>query len=267
MRRILAALLFVPLIAWGQMWPQPGPGHAAYGGGGGGGITNVGSWQNDVRASPLDISVSGISAGDTIICWVQSDTDSATETFTWPSGFTQIGFTNISGPNGQYQAAALKPSASGSESTLTITSGFGSLMTGACAAFSGVYNSGTAADAQDFTLQSDTLTSATASPWALATTTAQTPAHAGAMIIGIMTDDLTTAGTYPGSMPVNVFTTTSGSTGSWTVMQTVNQANGWVSGSIGYAPYTSGAIGITGTGTLASHSAGEILFTMALRPQ
>lgn len=86
--RILA-LLLIALPASAQMWPNPGPGHAAYGGGGGGGGGSA-LYLNDYEG------------GSGATCTDSSSGDSCTPT----GGAAVVAFTHPSGSNGLEIAGA-----------------------------------------------------------------------------------------------------------------------------------------------------------------
>lgn len=202
-------------------------------------------------AHPLAITSAG-AAGSCLIFGGVND-NSTNVTFTNPSGFTQAGdlFINSSDKGSLY--AGYKANATGSEGSLSLQNSNSSLMIGMIMPFTGVDTS-TPLDVAVVTNQNDT---AGSSPQTLDASI--TPITNGAEIVVVAISDVTSSSDAGAG-----FSTTAGTTGSWTVHSDLN--NGFYNIHLASAPQTTaGAVTVrfTSTGT-ATRATGMIV--MALRP-
>jgi hypothetical protein len=207
------------------------------------------SWVNSTPAHPLVITVAPNAHDNLQICVVTDA--SATESFTWPSGFVQISNRPF-GTDGSTLATAEKVDATGSETTLSISNTLSHAMIGGVVAHSGRNNT----TGQDVTAIDVFNSTAQASPWTQAGTIS--PATDGCDIVAFFDSD-TTGGTDP----VHSFADTIPLT--WTVRQ--DQNSGFYNWAFATAPQaTHASTTVTGTGTLVAESAGRAMLVMALRP-
>lgn len=207
------------------------------------------TWTNNVKNSPLTISLSA-TANDVLIAWAVSD--SATGTFTWPTSFTEIA--NIKNSrDSQSLGVAIKNNASGSETSLDISTSSG-LLIGGISAFSGRDNT----TPQDVTAVTNNNNTGQSSPATI--TTAITPANNGVDLVSILGSDIgaavdcTAAFSDTGSL-------------SWTVRaDIVGSTDAFYNVAIGSATQsTAAATTVTGTSTFASSTVGLSIVTIALR--
>jgi hypothetical protein len=210
------------------------------------------SWVNNTPNTSLAV-VTSPTAHDVLIAWAK--TDSGTTTFTWPSGFTEIG-TQFTSADGCMTGVAIKNDASGSEGSLTISCPNNCV--GGVIAYSGRDNT----TPQAFTASITNNNTGTASPWTLDSNSV-TPSADGTDIFALLSDDVTG---FRGNV-AHSFATFSGTTGAWTVRQDPTTSDGGYDYGVGTATQvTAGAITVRGTGTEASESAGRSLFVVGLKP-
>jgi hypothetical protein len=181
--------------------------------------------------------------------------DSPDDVFTWDTGFTQVANLRITVDGGTL-GVAIKPDATGSETSVAIQATNGNIITGV-RAFSGRDNT----TPQDITAVSALLNTNTASPWSL-TSGAVVPANANDDIFIISMSDVS-----------NLFTGAVSHSFSDSLSSTITKigdftdtgGGGRVWGDAWYnAPNTTSRT-ITATGTQSGESAGMALLVMALR--
>jgi hypothetical protein len=127
MKRLFAAVLAlgVALAAWGQMWPNPGPGHAPYAAGGGGGGTATFENATEIieTADTATITVTppaSLAEGNMWLILLTWDAESGSSIGT-PSGFTKIGSDIVGADDGWPHSVLFYKIAGASESNATIT--------------------------------------------------------------------------------------------------------------------------------------------------
>ena len=223
--------------------------------------TYIAAEYNITQADPIVVTTSGVLAGDTLILIAMADnalggSNLYPDHFTWPSGFVEAKAWNMDSPDGMICGVAVKKSAAGGETTLSIGDDIGLPKVAACFQFRG-------ADPTDFAFATDvsTISGANASPWSKASGTCDPGVNDHTMVVSIMFSDVTGSGV--GLDPVHTFATTTGTTGAWTTLEF--NGNRCTAG-IGYAVQTTpGAFVVTGTGTLAARDAGIVLVTIGLK--
>lgn len=208
------------------------------------------SWKNQTPSTSLVVA-STPQIHDVLIAF--GVTDATGSTFTWPTGFTQIG-TQDTTADAQTLACAIKIDASGSEGSLTIDCD--SNCVGGIVAFSGRDNVNT----QDFTFSlTNNNTGTPANAWTLASSS-KTPGHDDCDLCAIFGSDV-----QGNASVVNTFATTTGTTGAWTTRQDATDA-GFLNVGLGTATQaTAGALVCTATGTSSGDTAGRALFLIGLR--
>lgn len=206
--------------------------------------TNV--WTNSTAAATLNITTAP-TAGRTLLAWKISD--STGMVVTWPTGFTQIA-TQDTTTDGQTLAIAIKPSASGAETTLALTSG--------AAGIGGVieHSGRDTTTPQDVTTVVSNNNTGQASPWTL--TGAITPVTDGVDLVAFLASDVTSdvdaVHTFADTVPLT-----------WTTRADIRST--FQNVGVGTATQTShAATTVTGTGAVGGASAGRSMMVVALRP-
>ena len=205
---------------------------------------------NSTPADPLSINP-GATANDVLILGVISDNNGTSMT-AYPASFDQLVSPQVLGSDGQVLFTARKKTASGSEGALSInptTNIIGFIM-----AISGADNT-TPEDVTPVTANDDT---ADGTPWTIDASI--TPVTDGCMIVAIMGSDTLTS-----VDAVHSFSTTSGTTGAWTVR--ADQRSAFYNVAVATAVQTTaGAITVRGEGAVAGASAARSICLIAVRP-
>ena len=207
-----------------------------------------GGWKNDTPANPVTVTFTAAAAGDLLIGWALTDATTAGDADGTPAGWTRVTGLPLTSTFDNETFSAFWKVAAGGETSVTFTGSSGNTMTGGVVSYDGV-DTGTPMDVSPVTFSSS----------ANSTTTdiSITPVTNGAQIVYVLGQDCTT-GTCTFS-----FSTTAGTTGSWTTR--VQQSNGaFYNSGAGDAPQTT-AGAITARGT-ASISGGRVGVLFALRP-
>jgi len=203
------------------------------------------SWTNSTPATSLAVTVSP-TAHDVLLFWAVVDLSGETPNpFTWPSGFSEIVRQNTTG-DGQTLAVAIKADASGSETSLTVTSDHNKI--GGVVAFSGRDN----ASPQDFTANVTNTNTPVSSPLSI-TSGSVTPGNDDCDFLAVFGED-----TLGNPVTGCTFSTASGTTGAWTTRH--NQTDGgFTNVSAGTANQTTaGAVTINGSATYTGTADGAL---------
>jgi hypothetical protein len=209
---------------------------------------------NTTQSTSLSINPSA-AAGSIIIGGFTNDSASS-QTVTYASGtFTEDLNQLCASSDGGSLFLAHKNNASGSEGSLSFTSA--QALIGFLLSFSGVDTT----TPFDVTTPSPVVqTTQTASPLVIDGNSI-TPATAGALIVAVRMTDSSAGESKPCT-----FSTLSGSTGTWnSPARDFNNGGGFYNISVGWAPWTSGAIVVRSSTSGAANAAG-ILSVFALRP-
>lgn len=223
------------------------------GGGGGAGITFNKIVANLTATNPVAVDPAA-TANDVLIAIGVTDAGLAV-TWTWPASFTQLANASLNVNDGGTFGASRKLASTGSEGSLNISNDGASSILGAIASFTGVNNT----TPEDVTpvLVVDNVNSFSA--WTVSGSI--TPVTNGCMIVAIMFSDNGVAGDV-----VHDFTTTSGTTGAWTVQGDPADVSGTRNFALANCIQTvAGPITVQGRGTL-SGQADKTLLLIALRP-
>lgn len=206
------------------------------------------TWTNNVKQSPLTITLSA-QAHDALIAWAV--TDSASGTFTWPAGFTQIADIKNS-RDSQSLGVAIKNDAAGTETSLDISTSSG-LCIGGITAYT-VRDNTTPQDATAVTNNNNTGQSSPATISA-----SITPGNNNADIVAVLGSDIGAAVDCAATFSATglEFTTRS---------DLVASTDAFYNVAIGDASLaTAAATSVTGTSTFASSTAGLSLVVIALK--
>lgn len=203
------------------------------------------SWVNSTPAHPIVVNVTP-TAGDVLIAWQISDVTSASGAA--PTGFEAAAVADlVSTFDNSRLTVWIKKNATGSETTVSMTEASSNLLIGGVAAFSGIDNT----TPQDVTAA--TFSSSTSGTTASASLT---PVTNGCDIFAILDADT------GGVDSTFSFSTTSGTTGSWTGR--TDQNSGFYNVGSGTATQTTaGAITVQGA---QSNAGGRLFALLALRP-
>lgn len=239
-----------------RIFVSPGIGQAALqpaAGGGGPGITFNKIVTTTSAVNPVAVDPAA-NLNDVLIAVGITDAGLAV-TWTWPASFTQLANASLNVNDGGTFGASRKLAATGSEGSLSISNDGASSILGSIASFAGVNNT----TPEDVTpvLVVDNVNDFSA--WTVSGSI--TPVTNGCMIVAIMFSDNGVAGDV-----VHDFTTTSGTTGAWTVRGDPADTSGTRNFALATCiQAVAGAITVQGRGTL-SGQADKALLLIALRP-
>lgn len=213
----------------------------------------VQSWSNSTPAGTLTITVSGVTAGSTLLFFGVTDTASPGDLLvgTFPSGFSIVETIQTTADNSTL-IVAKKDNASGSEGALSFTLNSTNTMIGGVLECSNV----------DFVSPLDVAAvkagsgaGSAASPWTIAASI--TPVTNGCELFAFMCSDTTSSGDAVHSI---------GDTLGLTWAKPLDLNSGFHNGAAFVATQAAAAAEtITGTGTLAAASAGRSIIILALR--
>lgn len=190
-------------------------------------------FKTTTASTTLTVTVSGISAHDTLVMYMVSDNPSAT-TVTWPAGFDPTLAQQITTFDGQTLTCAIKKDCTGSEGALATSNTSGMSFIGGVLAFSGRDNT----TPTDFVVSITNSNTNLGNPGVL-NSSSRTPGNNDCDLVGICGWD---AASLSGSGNVTTFSTTAGTTAGWVQEDDVTDGN-FMNATSGYAnQVTAGAL-------------------------